>query len=161
MTLDQNPQPNEQSLQIVRTFDVAPEVVFDAFTQPAAMRVWWTDQTTFDIDPQVGGRWTIVRKAGDATYTATGEYLEVERPHRIRYTYAMPQFSPNTDIITIDIIADGKGVSQLTFVQSGPDIAEELEQLPPGKVSESEKGWRQAFDLMDAAWRQQGLSGSN
>jgi hypothetical protein len=32
MTLDQNPQPNEQSLLIVRTFDVAPEVVFDAFT---------------------------------------------------------------------------------------------------------------------------------
>jgi uncharacterized protein YndB with AHSA1/START domain len=161
MAIDQNPQPNEQSLLIVRTFDVAPEVVFDAFTQPEDMRVWWTDQTTFDIDLRVGGRWTIVRNEGDTTYTATGEYLEVERPHRIRYTYTMPQFSPNTDMITIDIIADGKGGSQLTFLQSGPDIAKELEQLPPGNVSESEKGWGQAFDLMDAACRQQGLSGSN
>lgn len=158
MAIDQNPQPNEQSLQIVRTFDVAPEVVFDAFTKPEAMRVWWTDQTTFNIDLRVGGRWTIVREEGGATYTATGEYLEVELPHRIRYTYAMPQFSPNTDIITIDIIADGKGGSQVTFVERGPDIAKELEELPPGNVSESEKGWQQGFDLMAAAWRKQGLS---
>jgi uncharacterized protein YndB with AHSA1/START domain len=157
---NKNSQPAEPSLRIVRTFDVAPEVVFDAFTKPEAMRVWWTDQTTFDIDLRIGGRWTIIRKEGDETYTATGEYLEVEPPHRIRYSYTMPQFSPNTDVITIDIISKGKGGSQVTFVESGPDIAKELQALPPGSISESEKGWQQGFDLMEAAWRKQGLSSS-
>jgi uncharacterized protein YndB with AHSA1/START domain len=157
---NQNSQPAEPSLRIVRTFDVVPEVVFDAFTKPEALRVWWTDKTTFDIDLRIGGRWTIIRKEGDVTYTATGEYLEVERPHRIRYTYTMPQFSPNTDVITIDIISKGKGGSQVTFVESGPDIAKELQALPPGSISESEKGWQQGFDLMEAAWRKQGLSSS-
>jgi uncharacterized protein YndB with AHSA1/START domain len=154
---NQNSQPAEPSLRIVRTFDVVPEVVFDAFTKPEALRVWWTDKTTFDIDLRIGGRWTIIRKEGDVTYTATGEYLEVERPHRIRYTYTMPQFSPNTDVITIDIISKGKVGSQVTFVESGPDIAKELQALPPGSISESEKGWQQGFDLMEAAWRKQGL----
>lgn len=142
-------------LQIVRKFDVAPEVVFNAFTKPEAMRVWWTDDTTFDIDLRVGGRWTIVREEGDITYTMTGEYLEVDQPHRLKHTIAMAQFSPNSDVITIDITLDGKGGCEVTFVQSGPDIAEELKALSPGEVSESEKGWLEGFDLMAAAWEEE------
>jgi uncharacterized protein YndB with AHSA1/START domain len=78
------------ALQIVRKFAVAPEVVFDAFTKPEAMRVWWTEQTTFDIDLRVGGRWTITRQEGETLYEMTGEYLELERPYRLKYTIAMP-----------------------------------------------------------------------
>lgn len=140
------------SLKIVRKFNVAPEVVFDAFTKAEAMRVWWTDDTTFDIDLRVGGTWTITRKEGDITYTMTGEYLEVERPHRLRHTIAMPQFSPNSDTISIDI-KPGKNGCILTFVQTGKDIAAELRELPEGTVSESEKGWQQGFDLMAEAWK--------
>ncbi len=130
------------SLKIVRKFDVAPEVVFDAFTKPESMRVWWTDQTTFDIDLRVGGRWTIIRKEEETEYTATGEYLEIDRPHRLQYTYAMPQFSPNSDTISITIIPEEAGCV-VTFVQSGEDIANELRALLPGSTSASEEGWQQ------------------
>lgn len=140
------------TLRIVRKFDVAPEVVFDAFTEPESMRIWWTEDTTFDIDLRVGGRWKIDREEGGETYTMTGEYLEIERPHRLKYSIAMPQFSPNSDTITIDITSDGEGGCKMVFVQSGKDIAAELQELPPGEVSESEKGWQQGFDLMEAAW---------
>ena len=151
---NQSVQSHEtQGLRIVHRFNVTPEVVFDAFTKPEAMRVWWTDQTTFDIDLRVGGQWTIIRREGKTTYTATGEYLEVEWPHKIRYTYAMPQFSPNSDIISIEITADEKGGCVLTFLETGEDIAKELQELSPGSVSESEKGWQQGFDLMAAAWK--------
>lgn len=141
-----------RTLKIVRQFNVAPELVFDSFTDPKAMRAWWTDDTTFDIDLRAGGRWTITRKEGDMTYTMTGEYLEVDRPWHLRHTIAMPQFSPNSDIVTIDITSDDKGGCEVTFVQSGPDIATELNDLAEGAVSESEKGWQQGFDLMEAAW---------
>ena len=99
------------------------------------MRVWWTDQTTFDIDLQVGGRWTVSRREAETVYTATGEYLEVDRPHRLTYTFAMPQFSPNSDTISITIVPEKTGCV-LTFVQSGEDIASELRTLPPGSTSE-------------------------
>src|SRR5699024_1432920 len=128
------------------------EVVFDAFTKPEAMRVWWTDDTEFDMDLQVGGTWTIIRKEGDITLTMTGEYLEINRPHRLKHTIAMPQLSPNSDTVTIDITPDENSGCEITFVQSGPDIADELQGLPEGKVSDSEKGWQQGFDLMEKAW---------
>jgi uncharacterized protein YndB with AHSA1/START domain len=140
------------ALKIVRKFDVAPEIVFDAFTKPEAMRVWWTADTQFDIDLRVGGQWTITRVESDMTLAMTGEYLEIDRPHRLKHTIAMPQFSPNSDIISIQFNPDGKGGCEVTFVQSGPDIAEELNTIAPGEVSESEKGWQQGFDLMADAW---------
>ena len=146
--MSDNQKTEKLFLKITRSFPVAQEVIFDTFTKPAAMRVWWPEKTTFDIDLRVGGRWTIVRKEANTTYTATGAYLEVEHPHRLQYTYAMPQFSPKSDIITIDIESDGKGGSTMTFVESGPDIAEELAALNPGDISESEKEWQRLFDLM-------------
>lgn len=142
-----------QTLKITRNFSASPEIVFDTFTKPNMMRVWWTDQTTFDIDLRVGGHWTIVRKEKEVTYTATGEYLEVEYPSRLKYTYKMPQFSPNADIISIDIEPNGKNGSLMTFIESGPDIAGELAAVEPGGVSESEKGWQQSFDLMEESWK--------
>lgn len=145
-------QAENKTLKIVRNFSATPEAVFDVFTKPEAMRVWWTERTTFDIDLRVGGKWTIVRKEDTETYTATGEYLEVQRPHRLQYTYAMPQFSQNSDIITIDIEQNENGGSTMTFIESGPDIAEELSTLKEGSTSESEKGWQQGFDLMETSF---------
>ena len=140
------------SLRIVRQLNAAPKVVFQAFTEPNSMRVWWTETTTFDIDLRVGGQWTITRKEGETIYTATGEYLVIERPNRIKYTYGMPQFSPNSDTITIDIVSDGDAGSIITFVVTGKDIAGELRELPQGSISHSEQGWQMAFDLIASAW---------
>src|SRR5690554_4983662 len=97
-------------LHITRTFHVEPDVIFDAFTKPAAMRIWWTDDTEFDMDLKVGGTWTITRKEGDTLYTMTGEYIEINRPYHLKHTISMPQFSPNSDLITITIkpLSDGK-----------------------------------------------------
>mgnify|MGYP002620079328 CR=1 FL=1 len=140
------------SLQIVRRFVVSPETVFDTLTKPDDMRIWWNEgETIFDIDLRVGGRWTIINRRGGEEYTATGEYLEVERPRRLKYTFAMPQFSPNSDTIAVEIEPEGDGCV-VTFVQSGEDIANELTATPPGAVSGSEAGWQQGFDLMAAAW---------
>ncbi len=153
-TPERTPANGEPSLRIVRSFDVPPEIVFDVFTDPDEMPVWWGPGVTFEIDLRVGGRWKIIREAGDTTYTATGVYQVVERPFRLEYTYAMPQFSPNSDLISIEITSDANG-SQLTFVQSGVDIAQELRQTPEGEMSASESGWRLGFDLMAAAWARQ------
>jgi len=145
-------QAENPTLRIVRQFNVSPEVVFDAFTDAKAMRVWWTDDTCIDIDLRPGGHWTIRRKEGDMVFTMTGEYLVVERPYTLQHTIAMPQYSPNSDIVTMNIVPDDQGGCEVEFIQSGPDIAAELKELAPGTVSQSEKGWQQGFDLMAAAW---------
>ena len=139
---------NASSLKIVRKFKASSEVIFDILTNPESMWVWWTEMTTFDIDLKVGGRWTILRKEGDAIYIALGEYLEVDKPNRVKYSYAMPQYSVNVDTISLDIVADSETSCTLTFEQVGKDIATELDELEEGKLSGSEIGWNQAFDLI-------------
>ena len=68
-------------LRIVRRFDVPPRSVFDAFTDPDAMRVWWTPDTVFDLDVRVGGRWRITRRDGVGcvvTFEQTGDGIADE-----------------------------------------------------------------------------------
>lgn len=142
-------------VRIERRFDVAPETVFDTLTDPDLMPIWWGDDAKFDIDLRVGGKWTIIRHEDGVEYLATGDYLEVERPSRLQYTFGMPQFSPNSDTITIRIEEEDGG-SFMTFEHSGDDIAAELRELAPGETSASEAGWQQGFDLMVAAWSKSG-----
>ncbi|MEM6804900.1 MAG: SRPBCC domain-containing protein, partial [Bacteroidota bacterium] len=131
------PQKKASELEILWEFEVGAEKVFDAFTRAEDMNVWWTPTTSFDINLELGGSWTIRRTEGEEIYTATGQYLEIEAPHRLRYTYSMPQFSPNTDTISIDIHANKKG-SSLVYKVSGPDIAQELASTPKDSISQSE-----------------------
>lgn len=139
-------------LRIERQFNVSPEKVFAAFTNPTDMRVWWTEDTVFEIDLQVGGKYAITRKEGEAILSMTGEYLEISFPHKLKYTCAMLDFSSVIDTITIEIISDGKGGSLMTFIQEVEGIDSELMQLSEGTVSESEKGWQMGFDLMRDNW---------
>lgn len=145
------PTKDELKLQITRRFTVSPDIVFDALTNPDSMKIWWGDDAIIETDLRVGGRWQITRQEDGVEYVAVGEYLVVERPSRVVYTFAMPQFSPNSDTITFEIKADEDGCI-VTFEQSGEDTAKELSELAPGAVSQSEAGWQQGFDLMAAAW---------
>lgn len=139
-------------LEIIRKFNATPQMVFDVFTDPESMKVWWPETTTFDIDLQVGGRWTITRRDGEKEYVATGEYIDIKAPYNLEYTYSMPQFSDTSDIIAIGIRPEGDGESIMTFIEKGNDIAEELSNLPEGAVSDSEKGWQEGFDQMEKFW---------
>jgi uncharacterized protein YndB with AHSA1/START domain len=143
--------PDQPSLRFERQFNVAPEIVFDTLTNPKLMIIWWGANVEFDIDLRLDGKWTIIRRENDDEYLATGVYLDVDRPRSLKYTYAMPQFSPNSDTISIQIEENDMGCS-ITFEQAGYDIAEELRELAQGDVSASEAGWQQGFDLMHAAW---------
>jgi uncharacterized protein YndB with AHSA1/START domain len=142
---------DELKLQIVRHFAVTPDIVFDALTNPAAMKIWWGDDAKIEADLCVGGRWQIIRQEDGVEYVAVGEYLVIERPSRLVYTFGMPQFSPNSDTISFEIAANESGCI-VTFEQAGEDTATELRELPPGAVSQSEAGWQQGFNLMAAAW---------
>jgi uncharacterized protein YndB with AHSA1/START domain len=138
-------------LRFKRRFSVPPETVFNMLTDPERMRIWWGDDAEFDIDLRVRGQWKIIRWEGGEKYIATGSFLKVERPSRLQYTFAMLQFSPNSDTITIQIEEDNGG-SIVTFEQAGEDIATELRDLPQGETSSTEEGWQQGFDLMAVAW---------
>jgi uncharacterized protein YndB with AHSA1/START domain len=134
------------SIEIKRRFNATPEAVFDAWTDPALAGRWlFTSPTSERHDTQLdvrgGGRWTITDRRGGVDYTALGEYLEVDRPRRLAFTFGMPQFSPAFGKVNVTFEADGDGCL-MTLAQ---------EDLPPEHHAATIEGWEAMFDGLAGA----------
>jgi uncharacterized protein YndB with AHSA1/START domain len=130
-------------LKMSRRFDASPQRLFDAWTDPSVAHGWLftgpgSERHSAEMDLRVGGKWTIVDRRGGVDYTAIGEYLEIERPRRLAFTFGMPQFSPAFSQVTIEIVADGAG-AVMTLIQEG---------LPPEHIPATEDGWAKMFDAL-------------
>jgi len=77
---------------VTRRFAFPAERVFDAFLDPAkAGKFMFATETgtmvRSDVDARVGGRCAFVdRRSNEGDVEHTGEYLAIERPHRLAFT---------------------------------------------------------------------------
>jgi uncharacterized protein YndB with AHSA1/START domain len=134
-----------QTLRMTRRFEAAPERVFDAWTDPQLAGAWLftspaSEAHRVEMDLRVGGRWEIVDTRGGVDYRAIGEYLEIERPRRLVFTFGMPQFSEAFTTVTVELVADGAGTS-MTLSQ---------DELAADAVAALEQGWGEMFDQLAA-----------
>jgi len=135
---------DQRILRMSRRFEASPDRVFDAWTDPALAGRWLftspaSQSHTVELDVRVGGKWAITDRRDGVDYRAQGEYLEVERPRRLVFSFGMPQLSPGFARVTVEIGADGSG-SMLTLTQ---------EDVPAEALAAIEGGWRDMFDLME------------
>jgi uncharacterized protein YndB with AHSA1/START domain len=134
-----------ETLRITRRFDATPERVFDAWIDPGRAGRWLftspsSERHSTDLDVRIGGKWTIVDRRDGVDYTAAGEYVAIDRPHRLVFTFGMPQFSPLFCTVTVEIVADREGcVLTLSQDKLAPDAREPVEQ-----------GWSDMFDALMA-----------
>ena len=67
------------------------------------MRKWFfTMESTNKVaknDPHVGGTWEIVDHRGGKDYRAIGEYIDIDPPVKLVFTFKMPQFSDSEETI--------------------------------------------------------------
>jgi uncharacterized protein YndB with AHSA1/START domain len=136
--------PNRR-LVMKRHFKVSPERVFDAWTDPRIAGRWLftgpTSQThEIELDVRVGGKWRIMDRRDGTDYTAIGEYLEVDRPRRLVFTFGMPMFSPEFDRIIVEVEPDGDG-ALMTMIQEG---------IMPEAKDPTEEGWGWMFKGLEA-----------
>lgn len=93
-----------------RTFHAPREQVWQAFTDPKLVPLWWgqhgTTTTVEEMDVRPGGKWRYVSSAADRDdVTFYGEYLEVTPPKGYRWTFMFdvegvgPQGGPETFIL--------------------------------------------------------------
>jgi uncharacterized protein YndB with AHSA1/START domain len=135
---------SSKMFRMTRRFEASPERVFDAWINPETARKWlFTSPTSesnrTELDARVGGTWTITDCRDGVDYTGLGEYLEIDPPRRLVFTFAMPQFDPRFDRIVVEIAPDGAGcILSLTH-----------ELLPPDYHRATEDGWGQMFDNLD------------
>jgi uncharacterized protein YndB with AHSA1/START domain len=115
-----------RDVRVARVLAAAPDVVFDAFTDPDAQQEMYADAPDWivrsECDLRAGGHWTI--EFGPPGARPTREvcvFDVVERPHRLAYrsTMTMPDGSSLSTQTDVTFEETGPGQTRVTVVQSG------------------------------------------
>ena len=112
-------------LRLERLFEAPPEIVFDAFTDPAAQHDLYADAPDWvvesECDLRVGGRWTIAfGPPGREPARETSVFTEVDRPRLLVYrsTMALSDGSSLRTQMRVTFEPEN-GKTRVTLVQSG------------------------------------------
>ncbi len=125
-------------LSVTHSFAATPEQVFDAWLDPAIARRFLFATPTgemirAEVDPRVGGTFTFVDRRPDmGDVLHTGQYLEIDRPKRLAFTFGVPQFDPGLTKVLIEISPAPAGGCHLTLTQS---------DVPDAWAEGSKHGW--------------------
>ena len=124
-----------EKLVVSRAFPARPELVFDCWLNPEAARRWLFaapggEMVRAEIDARVGGRFIFTDRRDGEDVEHVGEYLEIERPRRLVFTFGVPKYSPVITRVTIDIAPAATGCN-LTLTHEGV-LPEWFEQTRSG-----------------------------
>jgi uncharacterized protein YndB with AHSA1/START domain len=135
------------SLTLSRSYPVAPEKVWRAWTDAEAVKRWWgpgpiEPVSVAELDVRVGGRFRIVFGGPDGkAHECAGVYREVVPHRRLVFTWTWPNSTPEREsLVTITFHVAGKG-TELVFLH---------EQLFDEKVRDDHKrGWSGSLDKLE------------
>ncbi len=128
-------------MRVTRRFTATPARVFEAWLEPetAGKFLFATKTGTMvrvDIDVRVGGRFALVDRRDGEDIEHIGEYLEIDRPRRLVFTFGVPKYSALLTRVIIDIAPLASGC-ELTLTQEG---------VLPEWREKSIEGWTMILD---------------
>jgi uncharacterized protein YndB with AHSA1/START domain len=140
---------SDTSLRITRRIHATPDELFDAWTDPESVRVWMcpgdVKEARARLDVRVGGTYQIDMVGATATFEHTGEYLVVDRPRKLSFTWVSIPTNNQRTVVTIDLKPVGKGETELTLTHVGFPSAE--------SAKNHEMGWGMILDKLAAKVR--------
>jgi uncharacterized protein YndB with AHSA1/START domain len=104
-------------VRVTRYFEASTERVFDAWLVPRMLGQWMfgprvrdENVVRLDVDPRVGGSFSLKVDRNGELVDHVGRYLEIERPHRLVFTWAVKGDSDDAPSeVHIDIEASSSG----------------------------------------------------
>ena len=121
------PDVGELELRI----EASPETVFEFFIDPEKMTRW--KGSSAELDPRPGGLYRVGGIGGGAV--AVGEYVELEPPHRVVFTWGWEgdeEVPPGSSTVEITLTPDGDA-TLLRLVHR---------DLPAGQGAKHVEGWQ-------------------
>jgi uncharacterized protein YndB with AHSA1/START domain len=126
-------------VRVTRHIPFSAERVFDAWLDPKFASKWlfttWAGRIVrAEVDARVGGRFLFTDRRNGEDIEHTGEYLEIQRPTRLVFTFGVPKYVPTFDRVSIDIVPKGDNACELTLTH---------EMTPESRdwASRTESGW--------------------
>jgi len=136
---------SRRTVRVTHRFSVSAERIFDAWLDPAKAGrfLFATPQGRMvraEIDARVGGSFIFTDRRDGEDIEHKGQYLEIERPRRLIFAFAVPKFSAEATRVTIDISPEAGGC-ELTLTHEGvlPDYAER-----------TDGGWKRILETLAA-----------
>lgn len=110
-------------LCVTRRFEADAERVFDAWLDPATAGRWLFSadggqMVKVAIDAHPGGHFLFIDRREGEDVEHVGEYLEIDRPHRLGFTFAVPKYSSLYTQVTIELEPEIDGC-MLTLTHAG------------------------------------------
>lgn len=132
-------------LEIDRVFAAPRELVWRLWRDPEHMVRWHGPEgyalIACDIDFRVGGKWRRCMSNGPGhQHWISGEYLEIEEPHRLSFTY-INEYDGFETVVTMDFLDEPDGRTRMLFRQT-PFISRE-------ERDGHAWGWKSGFDVFD------------
>ena len=142
--------PSDTEIEFTRDFDAPVELVFEAFTAPEYVRLWWGfpggRMTVCENDRRVGGRWRYVFEMDGRAMEWSGECLEYDPPHRTVSTETFADV-PQATCVNNATLTETDGVTTLRVVVRHTSKAFRDGHLEAGM----EAGLQVGLDRMEAA----------
>lgn len=134
-------------LKVSHRYPFPPEKVFDAWLDPKTARRFLFATPTgemvrADIDARVGGRFAFVdRRPEHGDVLHEGEYEVIDRPRRLVFTFAVPQYDPGLTRVALDFAA----------VDGGCEVTLSHEGVLEEWVQQTVQGWTTILESLERA----------
>jgi uncharacterized protein YndB with AHSA1/START domain len=143
-------------LVVRRRIAATPARLFDAWTRAVELREWWgplnVKCVAAEVDLRVGGAYRIANQLPDgAILWITGEFLTIERPHRLEYTWRAGSPDAPLERVTVQFVPAGAQTEVIVTHARVPD--------EPTRTRH-EQGWHGCLaGLVDYLLRASGAAG--
>jgi uncharacterized protein YndB with AHSA1/START domain len=140
---------SEREMVVTRTFNGPARLVFEAWTRPELLKLWWAPKSmgmsllSCEADVRVGGKYRFVfgHDASKNTMAFYGKYIEV---------------TPHSRLVWTNEEGDGgEAITTVTFEEKGGQTLLVLRETHPSKEAldgaiGSGAGMRETFEQLDA-----------
>ena len=130
---------------IRRLLPASPDAVYDEWLDPAALMDWMCPRPArcrnVELDARVGGRLRIDISDGGAEFWVSGEYLVLDRPHRLSFTWSCSTWPDPSVSSVVQVFLEPRENQQTLMT-----IEHTL--LPPGLAGQHQRGWAAIADQL-------------
>jgi uncharacterized protein YndB with AHSA1/START domain len=136
---------NFQPLHLKHIFQASVTTVFDAWITKPVAELWLfknkTNQLAYDANVKEGGKFSVDEQDGQIKIDHWGQWLEIDRPKRLRFTLEVPAHFEGVSEVTVEI-KETPGGTELNFTQQNID------------VSKTKSAWEKMFTTLDDLLKQ-------